>query len=180
MQRSAVDGASATEPLPPSRCCSWPCAPRARRASPPPLSKRTSQPPRGCAGGVGAAGRLRAGSIVGDEEEEEEEELGDVPLLPLLESLPCPPSTAAKEAFSAEEGLLYEQLSGLCRDAAWTKSYIASSLLMAKELFQVGVRACVCVRVRACVCVCVCVCVSVCVATGHPERAGVSHCGEGS
>ncbi len=33
---------------------------------------------------------------------------------------------------------MYEQLSGLCRDAAWTKSYVASSLLILKELLQVG------------------------------------------
>ncbi|GFH22658.1 uncharacterized protein HaLaN_20155, partial [Haematococcus lacustris] len=41
---------------------------------------------------------------------------------------------AARDGFSTEEALLYEQLSGLCRDAAWTKSYVASSLLMTKEL----------------------------------------------
>ncbi|KAJ9522699.1 hypothetical protein QJQ45_019897 [Haematococcus lacustris] len=45
---------------------------------------------------------------------------------------------AARDGFSTEEALLYEQLSGLCRDAAWTKSYVASSLLMTKELIQVA------------------------------------------
>ncbi|KAL6763556.1 hypothetical protein V8C86DRAFT_2491623 [Haematococcus lacustris] len=46
---------------------------------------------------------------------------------------------AARDGFSTEEALLYEQLSGLCRDAAWTKSYVASSLLMTKELIQESV-----------------------------------------
>ncbi|KAL6758996.1 hypothetical protein V8C86DRAFT_2583105 [Haematococcus lacustris] len=46
---------------------------------------------------------------------------------------------AARDGFSTEEALLYEQLSGLCRDAAWTKSYVASSLLMTKELLQESV-----------------------------------------
>jgi hypothetical protein len=31
---------------------------------------------------------------------------------------------------------VYEQLSGLCRDASWLKSYIASALLISKETFQ--------------------------------------------
>ncbi len=31
---------------------------------------------------------------------------------------------------------MYEQLSGLCRDASWLKSYIASALLISKETFQ--------------------------------------------
>jgi len=48
----------------------------------------------------------------------------------------CLRVAASVEAFSSDEGLLYEQLSGLCRDAAWMKSYVASSLLMTKELFQ--------------------------------------------
>ena len=31
---------------------------------------------------------------------------------------------------------MYEQLSGLCRDASWLKSYMAAALLVSKETFQ--------------------------------------------
>lgn len=36
---------------------------------------------------------------------------------------------------------MYEQLSGLCRDAAWTKTYILAALIAAKEMFQVQMQA---------------------------------------
>jgi hypothetical protein len=35
-----------------------------------------------------------------------------------------------------QERLVYEQLSGLCRDASWLKSYMAAALLVSKETFQ--------------------------------------------
>lgn len=34
--------------------------------------------------------------------------------------------------------MLYEQLSGLCRDAAWLKSYIAASEVITKEAMQIA------------------------------------------
>ena len=43
-----------------------------------------------------------------------------------------------RQSFDQVEVVLYEQLSGLCRDAAWLKSYIAAELLLLKELMQVG------------------------------------------
>lgn len=33
---------------------------------------------------------------------------------------------------------MFDHLSGLCRDASWLKSYMASELVFLKELMQVG------------------------------------------
>lgn len=33
---------------------------------------------------------------------------------------------------------MFDHLSGLCRDASWLKSYMASELVLLKELMQVG------------------------------------------
>jgi hypothetical protein len=41
-------------------------------------------------------------------------------------------------SFKEQEQLVWEQLSGLVRDAAWLKSYVVSSLLVFKEAMQVG------------------------------------------
>lgn len=43
---------------------------------------------------------------------------------------------AIRASYEEQERLVYEQLSGLCRDAAWLKSYIASSLIISKEALQ--------------------------------------------
>lgn len=56
------------------------------------------------------------------------------PLYVLL--LPIHPA-AVRQSFDQVEVVLYEQLSGLCRDAAWLKSYMAAELLLLKELMQV-------------------------------------------
>ena len=45
-----------------------------------------------------------------------------------------------RQSFDQVEVVLYEQLSGLCRDAAWHKSYMAAELLLLKELMQVQCR----------------------------------------
>ena len=37
-----------------------------------------------------------------------------------------------------QEQLVFEQLSGLVRDAAWFKSYMAAAMLVMKEAMQVG------------------------------------------
>lgn len=34
---------------------------------------------------------------------------------------------------------MFDHLSGLCRDASWLKSYMASDLVFLKELMQVGI-----------------------------------------
>lgn len=40
-------------------------------------------------------------------------------------------------SFLEQEGLLCEQLGGLCRDASWLKSYMVAGLVAAKEAMQV-------------------------------------------
>jgi hypothetical protein len=40
--------------------------------------------------------------------------------------------------YAEAERLIAEQLTGLQRDAAWTKSYMVSALLLTKECMQVG------------------------------------------
>jgi hypothetical protein len=42
--------------------------------------------------------------------------------------------------YAEAERLIAEQLTGLQRDAAWTKSYMVSALLLTKECMQVGTR----------------------------------------
>lgn len=42
----------------------------------------------------------------------------------------------AQSTFEEQERLVWEQLSGLVRDGAWLKSYVASSLLVVKESLQ--------------------------------------------
>jgi hypothetical protein len=51
----------------------------------------------------------------------------------------CLPA-AARADYAESEKLIAEQLTGLQRDAAWTKSYMVSALLLTKECMQV--RAC--------------------------------------
>lgn len=58
--------------------------------------------------------------------------------LPLPLSLPPLPQTAARADYVECEKLIAEQLTGLQRDAAWTKSYVVSSLLLTKETMQVS------------------------------------------
>jgi hypothetical protein len=41
------------------------------------------------------------------------------------------------KSFVEQEGLLNEQLGGLCRDASWLKSYMLASLVAGKEGMQV-------------------------------------------
>ena len=36
---------------------------------------------------------------------------------------------------------MFEDLSGLCRDASWLKSYMAGALMMSKDLMQVLLKA---------------------------------------
>ncbi|GLC36880.1 hypothetical protein PLESTB_000182800 [Pleodorina starrii] len=43
---------------------------------------------------------------------------------------------AILKSFTEQEGLLNEQLSGLCRDASWLKSYMIASLVATKEGMQ--------------------------------------------
>ncbi|GLI62032.1 hypothetical protein VaNZ11_004610, partial [Volvox africanus] len=43
---------------------------------------------------------------------------------------------AILKSFTEQEGLLNEQLSGLCRDASWLKSYMVASLVATKEGMQ--------------------------------------------
>ncbi|MEW5301086.1 MAG: hypothetical protein WDW36_003967 [Sanguina aurantia] len=43
---------------------------------------------------------------------------------------------AVADSFHEQERLMYEQLSGLCRDASWLKSYEVSALCIIKEAFQ--------------------------------------------
>ena len=58
---------------------------------------------------------------------------------PLRPSPPRPALPAAVlAAFKEQEALLYEQLSGLCRDASWLKSYMVAALVAGKDAFQVG------------------------------------------
>jgi hypothetical protein len=54
-------------------------------------------------------------------------------------------TAAARADYAEAEKLLADQLSGLQRDAAWTKSYVVSSLMLTMEAMQVCV--CVCARV---------------------------------
>lgn len=42
-----------------------------------------------------------------------------------------------RQAFEEQEQLIFEQLSGLCRDACWTKTYMAGEMMILKDLFQV-------------------------------------------
>jgi hypothetical protein len=46
--------------------------------------------------------------------------------------------SAVEASFREQEHLVWEQLSGLVRDAAWLKSYMVASLLVFKEAMQVG------------------------------------------
>jgi hypothetical protein len=48
-------------------------------------------------------------------------------------------SAAAKRSFDEVERLLYEQLSGLCRDASWLSAYMAAAQLAVKEAMQKSV-----------------------------------------
>ncbi|KAG2436563.1 hypothetical protein HYH02_011500 [Chlamydomonas schloesseri] len=45
---------------------------------------------------------------------------------------------AVLHSFLEQEGLLNEQLGGLCRDASWLKSYMVAALVAAKETMQSG------------------------------------------
>ncbi|KAG2443837.1 hypothetical protein HXX76_002180 [Chlamydomonas incerta] len=45
---------------------------------------------------------------------------------------------AVLHSFLEQEGLLCEQLGGLCRDASWLKSYMVAALVAAKEAMQSG------------------------------------------
>ncbi len=51
---------------------------------------------------------------------------------------PPPPHThtAVEISFKEQEALVWEQLSGLVRDAAWLKSYLVGALLLLKEMMQ--------------------------------------------
>lgn len=48
-----------------------------------------------------------------------------------------PPAAAAEASYNEQEQLVWETLSGLVRDAAWLKSYVAATLLAVKETLQV-------------------------------------------
>lgn len=45
---------------------------------------------------------------------------------------------AATESFTEQEELVFAQLSGLCRDAAFFKSYAAAGFVIFKDAVQVG------------------------------------------
>jgi len=49
----------------------------------------------------------------------------------------CCCHAAARADYAEAEKLIAEQLTGLQRDAAWTKSYMLSALLLTKEAMQV-------------------------------------------
>ena len=57
-------------------------------------------------------------------------------LLPLC---PRPPSAASRADYDEADKLIAEQLTGLQRDAAWTKSYMVAALLLTKECMQTSV-----------------------------------------
>lgn len=57
---------------------------------------------------------------------------------PHLSCFPVCPAAAARADYAESEKLIAEQLTGLQRDAAWTKSYMVSALLLSKECMQVG------------------------------------------
>jgi hypothetical protein len=45
--------------------------------------------------------------------------------------------TALTASYGDQERLVWEQLSGLVRDAAWLESYIVATMLLVKEAMQV-------------------------------------------
>jgi len=49
------------------------------------------------------------------------------------------PCAAARADYGEVEGLLANQLSGLCRDAAWLKSYVVATMMLTKEVMQVTI-----------------------------------------
>lgn len=57
---------------------------------------------------------------------------------PHLSCFPTCPDAAARADYAESEKLIAEQLTGLQRDAAWTKSYMVSALLLSKECMQVS------------------------------------------
>lgn len=48
-----------------------------------------------------------------------------------------PTPTALTASYGDQERLVWEQLSGLVRDAAWLESYIVATMLLVKETMQV-------------------------------------------
>jgi hypothetical protein len=58
-------------------------------------------------------------------------------LLCLVSVCCCAVPAAARADYAESEKLIAEQLTGLQRDAAWTKSYMVSALLLTKECMQV-------------------------------------------
>eukprot|EP00877_Chromochloris_zofingiensis_P004136 jgi/Chrzof1/13723/Cz08g09170.t1 len=56
--------------------------------------------------------------------------------LPMPPRPPPPPKKAITASYLDHERLVWEQLSGLVRDAAWLESYIAATMLIVKEAAQ--------------------------------------------